>query len=492
MHISKKTYVLLFLIVIFSILIRLPNFFSPLLEMHDFRQTQTASNVWLYYKYGFNILKYHVPMFGGGYWMQEFPFYQAIVYFFTRFLGFHDYVGRLVSTVLFIVSLCPFYYICKSVFGKVKNALMVTFLYSIIPINIYFYRAFIPDPFTVTVSLFILALSFSLTVKFNLKKLISIYILILAGTVSKVTIVFTILFPALYLIYGVTTKQKNKRLIYCISAFFFLITILALFTWRGYTQILNASSFTLHDGTLKEWYLGTRFFSFDYYMVLLQRLIQELSLPGLIFILAGVYFLLKERSYFAKIVLFWILNILVYLFLFNNLNFIHNYYQLPLIPLAVVVLGFGLSYLKRKIANVNIYNLFLFSFLVMYYFYSAGRYAAVYAPYKQLTNNVFTITDVIKNCTKDNDKIIYVWPNADPNHPTILYYAKRIGYNLDLYNLSGIKEILRTDKDVQAIVINPVDNYYKPYIIKVIENNKVNISEKCFQNGILILDINSI
>ena len=60
-------------VVLVGILMRLYRFGSPILDAHAFRQTQTASVVWLWDRFGFDPISYRMPMFGAGHWVLEFP-----------------------------------------------------------------------------------------------------------------------------------------------------------------------------------------------------------------------------------------------------------------------------------------------------------------------------------------------------------------------------------------------------------------------------------
>jgi len=251
---------------------------------------------------------------------------------------------------------------------------------------------------------------------------------------------------------------------------------------------MNLQSVTLADGTIKDWYLGTKYFSLEYYLLLIQRFIQELG-GGLLLFLLGFLYLWKTKNIYYRLVVIWLINILLYLVIFNNLNFVHNYYQLPVYPAITVIIVFGFIYLKRKTTNFHIYRSILFICLITYYFYSFSIERKSYASDVQLTKRVMAISDVVEQCTEEKDKIIYVWPYADPNHPTVLYYARRIGYNHDLFELDKIGEILKQDKDVHNIVIYPVSENFKTDIINYLNKVKINISEKCFVNDTLILEV---
>ncbi|MBI3380083.1 glycosyltransferase family 39 protein, partial [Candidatus Gottesmanbacteria bacterium] len=429
-----KIYLILVLIVIFSVFIRLPNFFSPLLELHDFRQTQTASNVWLYQKFGFKLFEYHVPMFGGMYWMNEFPTYQMVVFLFSKIFGFHDWVGRLVSLISIINSIILLFYIYLKLLGNKIQSLYGVLIYTLTPLNIFFYRTYIPDPLILSISLGTLFLTFRLNKKFSYKILYSIYFLILLCLLSKITITFSLIFPILYLIYRSINKHKDKIKIYKISIGFILLSIILYFFWYQHTQFLNSKSFTLSDGTLINWYLGTKFLSLDFYRVIFSRIIGEISILGILLSLLGLLYLKSLKNENTK---------------------------MPIYPVISLLIAIGIIKFNNIFTGKTISKIIILLFFTYYYFNSFDKMKSIYAPYTEYSHNILSIADTIKSCTSPNYKIISAWPNADPNHPTIFYYSKRIGYNLDLIKISKLNEILNSDNEIKYLVLYPVDRNSK-------------------------------
>ncbi|MBF0516095.1 MAG: hypothetical protein HQK97_03105, partial [Nitrospirae bacterium] len=51
-------------LLICSVLVRVVNIASPILEEHAFRQTQTAITIWTFVKEGIDVFSYQTPVFG--------------------------------------------------------------------------------------------------------------------------------------------------------------------------------------------------------------------------------------------------------------------------------------------------------------------------------------------------------------------------------------------------------------------------------------------
>ncbi|MBI3379583.1 hypothetical protein HY029_02385, partial [Candidatus Gottesmanbacteria bacterium] len=236
-------------------------------------------------------------------------------------------------------------------------------------------------------------------------------------------------------------------------------------------------------------YLGTKFLSLDFYRVIFSRIIGEISILGILLSLLGLLYLKSLKNENTKIILIWMLNIFLYLLIFNNLNFIHSYYQLPIYPVISLLITLGLVKCSKIFTGKIIFKVFIFLFFIYYSLNSFVKMKTIYAPYTEYSHNILSIADTIKSCTSPNYKIISAWPNADPNHPTIFYYSKRIGYNLDLLKISKLKEILNFDNEIKSVVLYPVDKKSKQLFMNIMDINNIKTSEKCFKDNILILEL---
>lgn len=480
----QKRIFILVLIILFGIILRSFHFFSPLTELHDFRQTHNASSVWLFYKFGFKPFDMHVPMFGGKYWLIEFPLFQTIAYLLSKIFGFYDFIGRLISIGSFVSVSLILYLLSKKIL-RTRDSLVIIFFYSILPLNIFFFRTYLSDPFILFLSLLTLLISSSYGNRPTFAKITTIMMLILIITLSKLTLLISLILPIFYLGRNGLLKSHHKKQEGLIILFFLFSTIISSFFWFIYSHNINLQSFTLKEDSLLGWYIGSRFLQYQFYVLILNRIINEINPIGLFMLIIGViqFSKLIYKNEYSKIFLLWLLNVILYLLLFNNLNYIHNYYQLPIYPVFSILIIYALvslsSFVKSRLLIIAFFIYFMASssFPLSYYFVKDNPYQ----------DYILDIAQVIKDCTNENEKIIYAWPDADPKHPTVLYYSRRLGYNFDLNQLTSINTILKHDPEIKSIAAYPINDNNKSKVSTILESLKIKAEEKCYKNNTLIL-----
>ncbi len=150
-------HLLIFLIIIFSVLVRLSNINLPLLDAHYFRQTQTATVARNFYYDGIDLLHPRIDIFGtgrGSVLVMEFPLYQTLVASLSYIVGFSDKVGRLISILFGIAGGLILMLLVKQLFKDRTLAVisMVFFLFT--PLNIFFQQAFMIESTVVALHIF--------------------------------------------------------------------------------------------------------------------------------------------------------------------------------------------------------------------------------------------------------------------------------------------------------------------------------------------------
>src|SRR5262249_48342718 len=111
---------------------------QPLLELHGFRQTQTALTSYWFLREGF-ALAYQTPVLGYPWSVPlEFPLYQLLVAAVTTVTGFPlDQAGRMVSFTFYLLSLLPLYQLTKSLNLDVVVFLITGTLFLLSPVCLF-------------------------------------------------------------------------------------------------------------------------------------------------------------------------------------------------------------------------------------------------------------------------------------------------------------------------------------------------------------------
>jgi hypothetical protein len=332
---------------------------QSLLEMHGFRQTQTALTVyWLLQ--GGPWLAYETPVLGAPWAIPiEFPVYQWLVSLISHCSGADiERVGRAVSYTLFLSTLAPVRVILRETGQTEQTFPVAAALLLLAPIHLFWGRTFTIEAAALFFSLSFVALHLRWLKHGKLGSAIACLAFALLGALTKVTT-----FAPYVLLAGafsmLTAQQAlrphgwsvlTRRLI--VSAFIGFVALGALIGWTGYADSLKALSPLgehLTSGRLSGWNFGTldqRFSEALWATVIGQRAIPEaVGSLTLFSAIAGAAVILGKKAAFvaASFVAAWVSAFLI----FTNLHVVHNYYQFANAALLVVGVGIVVAELGR-------------------------------------------------------------------------------------------------------------------------------------------------
>lgn len=311
-----NNFIVLLVIVMGGFLVRTYRIDNPIADWHSWRQADTAAVTRNFFKFGVDVLHPRYDDLSAvsergdnpqGYRFVEFPIFNLIHYTLTALFPFKplEYWGRMTSILASLMSAVFIYLIVKN-HSSQKTALLASFLYLFLPYNIYFTRVILPDPLMVT---FFLAALYAHDTR---HKIASVVLGSLAILIKPVAIFF--LLPILF------------------SNFWWGLTMLLPFgLWRlwsfFYPEGVPASLWLLNGngirfkGAFFEWIFGER-------------------LGSLILGKWGVFpFVLGVSS--MSVFWSWVVGALLYLFTFATGNVQHDYYQIPIIPIVVILIALG-------------------------------------------------------------------------------------------------------------------------------------------------------
>jgi hypothetical protein len=165
------------------------------------------------------------------------------------------------------------------------------------------------------------------------------------------------------------------------------------------------------------------------------RFIYEVASPagtGLFFVGASLSFvrLLKGRSEADLFLWTWLLGVLSYVVVFLNLNFIHDYYQIPLLAIVSIFIAIAIELPIRSFGRPTrrfawVLSLFLYGLV--------GVNSLIYAEshYYKLDSIRIEAGTIIERHTPP-DTLIIAAPDipTDCRDPRLLYRAKRNGWSV--------------------------------------------------------------
>ena len=386
-----------------------------LLEVHSFRQTQTAMTAYYTLETGCQI-EYETPVLGPPWSLPfEFPLYQWTVAGVYNIFDFSslEVAGRLVSYVFYWFSLLFIFLIIRHFIEQKENRLVLISLLLLTPTYLYWSRTFMIESTAFMFGMIYIwsALSF---MKGNriLFLIIGLISGILAGLVKSTTLMIYFLPVALTFFFYcdktdkiVETINKTKKLI--TGFIYIIIPLVVSILWTLHADAIRNRNPLIDVGNFS-WTLGT--------------MEQKAIMLGLFALSTSlIYVALKKFKYRKEIIamniLFWSAPII-----FSNLYMIHDYYYfVNMVFLTTAVSYFLFSLFEHKSSKVSklayyiIYPLILIIFL--------GAYLVVYFP-RQYKNNdsLDTISSIVKENTQKTDIMLIYGHDWNSSVP---YYCQR-------------------------------------------------------------------
>lgn len=345
----RKTPFILIGIIVIAFILRLYKIDNPIADWHSWRQADTSAVTRNFLKFGFNPLYPRYDDLSNiqtgrdnpeGYRFVEFPFYNAISYFLITIFGQNRFSieiwQRLVSIISSLFSLY-FIYKITTYFSARKAGLFAAALFGFLPYSVYYSRVILPEPLMVCLSL---AAVYCFFLWFDCQKKIQ-WLLLSAffGAAALLVKPFAVFFfpPLLFSIYS----RKNKLTVSSISllALYALIVLVPLFLWRSwisfYPEGVPASDWLYNKDNIRfkgaffNWLFAER----------LSKLI--LGYVGIFFLGVGVLVKSKQHLFFHALGL----SMLLYVTIFAGGNVQHDYYQVITVPIIVMYMGIGISFL---------------------------------------------------------------------------------------------------------------------------------------------------
>jgi len=431
---------LVFLISVFclSFILRTYKIDNPIADWHSWRQADTAAVARNFAKEGINLFYPKANNFfkqnaadlenPNRYFLNEFPFYNAIVAVVYKFTGIQEKYARLVSVFISSLTAICLYLLVKQYSGRFIAGLSAIF-FAVLPYNIYYGRVTMPDPTFIFFSVFSLLL---LTLWLDKESIIWAILGSLSLTLAMLVKPYAIFLgiPISYMVFRKWGLMFFKNFQVWLVVF---LSLIPLALWRyhinqhpegmfGSEWLINATDIRF-KGAFFRWIIFDR----------MNRLI--FATGGFVLFWLGIISARtkKEGLFFLS----WLLSVFCYITYFAMGNVTHDYYQMPLIPIGCIFMAKGFIWLLKKGNDfisrvVNITLAFSFILLMLglgWYevrgFFNINRWEIVEAG-----------KEVDKILPKDA-KVIAPY-NRDP---AFLYQTNRNGWS-GLRNLDELREYI--------------------------------------------------
>ncbi len=339
---KKLEILLLAAILILSFLVRLYKIDRPLADWHSWRQADTASVARNFIKEGYNPFfpKYDdMSTQANGldnpnrYRFVEFPIYNSLIAFVWLFTGVSVTYARLVTVIITTVSTLLLYFLVRR-FSGFKTAALAAFFFATIPYNVFYSSTILPGPFMVA-SILGLYLSFVKWMDNDKNWLWGILSIIFANlAILSWPIALFFMIPPVYLALAKYGFEIYKKINLWIFAVFSLLPFLLWRLWiLRFPEGIPSYLFLLNEGNIRfkgaffRWLIAER----------LSKLI--LTATGMFLFILGI---LKKPENHEKLFYYsWLLSVIVYFSVFASGNVRHDYYQVPVVPIAAIFMAIG-------------------------------------------------------------------------------------------------------------------------------------------------------
>jgi hypothetical protein len=342
------------LAVVYALDVLVIGLWQPLLDLHYFRQTQTALSVY-WMLHGGPWLAYETPVLGAPWSIPfEFPIYQWIVAPLAMTGLPLDAAGRIVMFAFYIATLWPLRILCRAA-GLGRIAFLATaILFLTSPLYLYWSRTFMME----SCALFFSSMALALLAVYLRDRGAWVAVAATAsGTIATLTKATT--FPAFAFVGGcLILIDLGRRLAarralaelwrVVVPGIIITLPLILGYVWVYYSDhIKDANEFgrMLTSANLASWNFGTlaqRLSRQLWVGVIQTRVLHDLFGPGVLIAFAAAGAALT-RPRFAVVAVLAVVGFLVPFLVFTNLHIIHNYYQYANGIFALAAVGIGIA-----------------------------------------------------------------------------------------------------------------------------------------------------
>jgi hypothetical protein len=394
--------------------VRLVAISQPFIDNWSWRESDVAAIARNFSEHGFHFAYPQIDWAGdaAGYVGTEFPILPFAVALIYKIAGVQEWIGRLETVLFFAGSLPFFYFLVRGIFGETV-ALWSLVFYGFAPLNIAASRAFMPDVPSLSLSLAGLYFFLRWLEDNEWRSLVGASVAISLALLIKLPSA-VLGAPLLYLgwqRFGISLFKQPK---------------LCLF---GAIAFLPASAWYWHAHEIAEAYYpyhffgggGFRIMSASWYWSIATKTASS-SLTPVLFVLAlGGVFIVPPGKY-SRMFHWWLAAMILFIYVVGWGNR-HQWYQLPLVPIAAVFAGCACQSGAVALAAQRILRVAL-----------AVIFLAAFGPWSYANVQRFYAPDAagLRNLGLELNAIIP--PNAlviaaDDGDPTIFYYAQRKGWH---------------------------------------------------------------
>ena len=410
---------------------------EPLIDLHGFRQTQTASTAfWMFHGYGFFHLNYPLPVIGAP-WSApfEFPLFQFLVGIIAKIFTLPiDFTGRIFSLVCTLLIIHPTYLISKSLKVELNSYYIFLIFFFSSSQYLYWGRSFLIETFSVLLTLYMLMFYIrnrTQSSKFNFG---SFTFFLTLSLVEKVTtaivptaLICIVEFATLYKSLKIERKIQVKNIL---NLTIITLSLVVADMWVKFSDKVKDEgliSSSLTSAKLTGWNFGVtgQRFSREFWIrLILEKNLLQNSLA--VFGLMAIIWLLLQKKLNSSLVCALLFLWFAPMAIFTNLHLVHIYYQTENLLYLLAAVALGVGYFIQQRTSINLCAVLVSCVLIFNY----SVFTHFYLGHERLdpkSNSQLQIARFIKQNTSVRDVIIISGKDWDP---TISYYSQRFAVTI--------------------------------------------------------------
>ncbi|MEP7077410.1 MAG: glycosyltransferase family 39 protein [Chthoniobacterales bacterium] len=405
---------LLVAIAVVAMGVRLIHIDQPFVDNWSWRQSDVAAIARNFEQNGFHFSRPQIDWAGNaeGYVGTEFPVLPFLAALSYKCIGVQEWIGRSQALVFFAASLPFFYLLVRDLFGRTAAVWSVFFL-SFAPLSIVAGRAFMPD--VPSLSLALVGMYFfqrSIRRDENASLWASAFLLSVSLLIKLPSAVIGApLFYVAWRRFGFRLFREPRLWLFA------LIVLVPPAAWYWHAHQIADQFYPHHFFGAG----GVRIMSASWYWKIAAQTAGSTLTPVLLVLaVAGAWAMGRTSN--ALIFHWWFAAMLAFIFVVGWGNR-HQWYQLPLVPIAAIYAGFAAARWQQKFGSHRLAA--AASAVLIIVAFGASSFLAARPFYAPVARELRELGFELRAITPPDALVVA----ADNGDPTVFYYAERKGWH---------------------------------------------------------------
>jgi len=346
------------------------------------------------------------------------PFMAAVLY---RFLGVHEWIGRALAAAFSLVAGYALFHLVRKVSGS-RVAIWAAGFYLFLPLSLYYSRTFMPDAAMMAFSILAIAWFYDWTESGAPGFLAASCVAFSASALLKLPCLYLML-PIAYLAnlrFGPSFWKRPLLWAYAAAA---LTPVVGWYVHAHQILLGGGLTFGIWEYGRDKWGNWSLVSSWAFWNALVFRNVAErwLTWAGFALFLLGLFAI--PRSTRERLFDLWLIAVLVFFVIVAKGNYVHEYYQWPLLPAASFYLAKAVTIgiHSRRSALVAGTSLALLLMIAL----SGVRYASYLRKEDPRKSAQHELSVRVRRMTEPGALLVAV----DGQDPTLLYLSHRKGWH---------------------------------------------------------------